>query len=299
MLAREGREFGLGQSHDYVRFDNRSDRGAEFLKIQWRLRVLKPFPERWSVIAGDVLTNLRAALDYTFWAAAVSHGGIPDNPHLVSFPLATVEDGSFQNRRRDLRPLVSPAFWDLVESVQPFRLSMPYQSPLEWLRWLSNADKHRAVRVVGRAGVDIGPIVVPNDEEFEIVQERRTTGSLDDGSVVGSVRLRLNPRGSREIELLPTFAYSPSLEVGEDPAEFIPLSVVMGLMTANVLDVINKATSALGETMPSPEELEVGLEHDDIAVENTGIVWTFRDAAGFLHFLEPCPDDPDSAPPDA
>ncbi len=291
VLAREGREFGVGKSHDYIRFDNLNERGAELLKIQWRFKILKPFPERWSVIVGDVLTNLRAALDHTFWTAALAHDGIPDNPQLVTFPLATTEDRSFRNKRRDLKPLVSPAFWDLVESVQPFHYSSPSQSPLEWLRWLSNADKHRAVRVVGRAGVDLGPVVVPNDEEFEIVEERRMTGAIGDGSVVGSVKLRLNPQGSRELKLLPTFAYTPSLEVSENPVEFIPLSRAMESMTASVLDVIYKATEVLGEAIPDPDELEVGLEHDDVAVENAGVTWTFRDSAGARHLLGPVSSD--------
>ncbi|WP_439655947.1 hypothetical protein ACSHWB_26320 [Lentzea sp. HUAS TT2] len=130
----------------------------------------------------------------------------------------------------------------MVESVQPFHHSPPSQAPLEWLRWLSNADKHRAVRIVGRAGVDLGPVLVPDDEEFQIVDEWRTTGALDNGSVVGSVKLRLNPQGSRELALTPTFAYTPSLEVGEDPADFVPLSRAMESVTANVLDVVYKAT---------------------------------------------------------
>jgi hypothetical protein len=86
VLARAMRESSAVKSHEYVRVDNARDADDPLVRVHWRLRILEPFPERWSVLLGDVLTNFRAAMDHTFWAAAVSHSGQPEKPQRVTFP---------------------------------------------------------------------------------------------------------------------------------------------------------------------------------------------------------------------
>jgi hypothetical protein len=66
VLARAMRESSAVKSHEYVRVDNARDTEDPLVRVHWRLRILEPFPERWSVLLGDVLTNFRAAMDHTF-----------------------------------------------------------------------------------------------------------------------------------------------------------------------------------------------------------------------------------------
>ena len=73
----------------YVHSDNAGDRTDPLIAAHWRIRIKQPYPEHWSVLLGDILTNLRAALDHTLWAAVPDHSGPPAQPHRVQFPITT------------------------------------------------------------------------------------------------------------------------------------------------------------------------------------------------------------------
>lgn len=283
ILARDQRQSELWQMYDYVRTDNAASGGDPLVAAHWRLKVLKPFPERWNVEVGDILTNLRAALDHTFWAAVHANSGPPKKPHLISFPL-TPTTTQFKKPRKELQPLVARDFWELVEKVQPFQADQPENAPLEWLRWLSNMDKHRTVHILGRMEFDAGPIIVTGDNRYEIVDEWHITGPVQDGDVVARLKIR-RPAGNQEIILTPTFTYSPALQVGDEPGRPIPLHVVMRAIQEYVFAVVSNATDILGEPFPDPDSMEIGLEHAAVAPENAGIVATFRDHKGTTHHL--------------
>ncbi|WP_194838573.1 hypothetical protein [Nocardia sp. XZ_19_369] len=272
-LAREMRVFTQSSSYEYVRFDNGDNASDPLVKMYWKLKVTQPFPERWSVLIGDVLTNLRAALDHTFWAAALAATGVPEYPHRVTFPLDS-EAKKFRGRK-DLKSLVTPQFWELVEDVQPLNTDPPRRAPLESLRWLSNVDKHRAVHVVGRMAFDAGPIILDPDGKYEILEQERVTGEVADTSVVARLKMK-RPNKPGSLNVYPTFQYSPSLQVSEDPAEFVPLHVAMDAMSEAVLHVLVASTSLLGEQLPGADTLEVGMGHEAVAAEYAGVVARFH-----------------------
>ncbi|MEV0675151.1 hypothetical protein AB0I60_01370 [Actinosynnema sp. NPDC050436] len=284
VLARAVREFDFSKAYAYERTDNVGDVADPVVRVQWRLKVLEPFPERWGAVVGDVLTNLRAALDHTFWAAVMAHTGMPPKPQLVTFPLSVAHDKIFKDKVKNLRPLVAPEFWELVEAVQPFRSERPMDEPLEWLRWVSNADKHRAVRVIGQMAFDMGPVIF-DGERYEMVEEARFTGPVEDDAVVARLTFK-RPVGGRSVNLVPTFAYSPVVQVGEEVDRVEPLHVVMEAMRRHVVDVVDKATAILGARRPSLDELELGMEHVAVAAENAGVIATFRDQRGTVHRLD-------------
>lgn len=101
------------------------------------------------------------------------------------------------------------------------------------------------------------------------------------------------PAGSPELDLTPTFAYSPSLQISEDPARFFPLGVVMDAMREDVAAVLYAATSILGGEIPDPDSLELGEEHEAVAAEYGGVVATVRDLDGTAHRATLPPDEPD------
>jgi hypothetical protein len=192
-----------------------------------------------------------------------------------------MKEKSFKGTAKDLQCLVSPAFWDFVEAIQPFHGSRPHAVPLESLRWLSNVDKHRAVHVVGRVAFDTGPIIV-DGAQYEVVEEQRFAGELADNDVVARLKFKRPVQGG-ELSLIPTFAFSPSLQVSDDPVELFPLDVVMEALTEDITAVLAQATVILGAEPPDPDSLELGDEHNTVAADYGGVVVTFTAHDGTAH----------------
>jgi hypothetical protein len=285
ILARATREFAADDTYEYVRWDNAADASDPLIRIHWRLKIKKPFPERWSLLIGDVLTNLRAALDYAFWAAAVRHSGQPAKPTQLQFPIHT-SASNFTRTERTLRPLVAPDIWTLIEQMQPFHGSdRAHTAPLEILRWLSNIDKHRFVHVVGRNTIDLNLTRIESPVPLEIVEEWRHEGQVEgDDTVV--MRLKLKRAASNErfiADVTPFFAYFASLQISDNPVEFRALHGVMEVMTNGVLEVLTAVTVLLELPMPDSTGFELGADHDQILPEHGGDAFTFREHDGAVH----------------
>ncbi len=103
----------------------------------------------WSAIVGDILTNLRAALDHLAWQLLILDGQEPGRS--TSFPFALDpanaiikprdwKKGDPGLRRRDLR--------EEVERLQPYELA-GQDGLLWWINELCNTDKHRELLIVG------------------------------------------------------------------------------------------------------------------------------------------------------
>jgi hypothetical protein len=117
-------------------------------------RVLKPIPEEIALIAGDVVQNLRASLDYVASELVDARGG---DPLRAQFPIYVTErpfihDVRFRKKTRRRGPLNSiPATsdeWAYIERLQPYQrgnLRQAKTDPLYALAYLSNRDKHRAL----------------------------------------------------------------------------------------------------------------------------------------------------------
>lgn len=270
VLARALREFASVESYEYVRTDNAQDGDDPVLSVHWRAVVRVPYPERWSVLLGDVFTNLRAVLDHAFWAAVHDHSGPPARPQRIEFPICPSEAKS-NDKAKELAALVAPDVWRVVDAVQPFReRSSAHLNPLEMLRWLSNVDKHRAVHVVERIAVDLGPIVLQSPTPLEVIEEWHVSGPADDGAVVARLKVK-RPTASGPIELKPVFAHAPSIQVSDDPVEYIDLASAMDVMTNAVLEVLTMITSVVGGPLPDPESIETGDENDSYAPD-AGVV---------------------------
>lgn len=266
VLARSTREFGAVDSYEYVRTDNAADVDDPLVRMHWRIVVKAPYPDRWSVLLGDVLTNLRAALDHVFWLAVIAHSGPPAQPHQVAFPITTTTK-SFAHQTARLAALVDPRIWETVEAMQPFHEGVQaHTSPLEVLRWLSNVDKHRAVHIVGRTVFDMGPTIVRSPTPLEVVDDWRLEGEAADGAVVARLKIR-RPPASQEIDLMPTFAHIASIQISEEPVDFRSLPSAMDVMREHVLYTLVALTDRLGRAYPDTGDFELGEEHEAYATE--------------------------------
>lgn len=265
VLARATREFRTVDSYEYVRTDNNGDRDDPLVRVQWQLQVKEPYPERWSVLMGDVLTNLRAALDHAFWQAVIQHSGLPAQPHRVTFPIASTEQ-RFKAQRKELAPLVNSEVWEVIKALQPFHGGdLAHTAPLEVLRWLSNVDKHRAVHIVGRTSVDMGPTIVSSSTPLDVLEDWRLDGIAEDGAIVARLTLK-RPRVGQPIDLQPTFAHIESVQICDEPEpEFRSLSSAMQVMSDRVLYVLVALSDRLGISTPDPHGLYLGEEHDEAA----------------------------------
>jgi hypothetical protein len=136
-----------------------------------------------STIIGDVLCNLRSALDYVAWELAAKYVGRPlDGPPAgkdwISFPIVSSQK---YFRRDALEEYQIPAsVIDEIESVQPYGGGY---HPLWLLKLLVDSDKHRLpVLIRGRLrGVTVviqhvGPVALPADSNPAISGKKQPVG---------------------------------------------------------------------------------------------------------------------------
>ena len=109
-------------------------------KIDWSQAT--PIPTTWvGIVAGEVLYNLRAGLDYLVHSLAWLDSRKPQLH--TQFPI-THTAASFQKQRRERLKGVGQTHVSLLEEYQPYR-------GCEWttlLQELSNPDKHRTLTAV-------------------------------------------------------------------------------------------------------------------------------------------------------
>lgn len=103
-----------------------------------------PIPADVPVLIGEVLYNLRAALDYLVYElAALDSGSYQDR---TQFPIEDTEEG-FRSRRKNFLKFVNDAHAAAIERLQPY-------NRVNWtkiLRTHSNPDKHRHLVIAAHA----------------------------------------------------------------------------------------------------------------------------------------------------
>lgn len=113
---------------------------VDCLPHAWQRRV--------SVIAGEVVHDLRSALDHLAWELVLSHSGTPTqrDARKVQFPIRKKrQEWSSEYTVTNM----DPANGALLEPEQPFSSSSnPDSHPLAILQDLSNHDKHRVLNSV-------------------------------------------------------------------------------------------------------------------------------------------------------
>ncbi|MGH9408745.1 MAG: hypothetical protein ACRD1V_04760 [Vicinamibacterales bacterium] len=109
-------------------------------------------PPLLSVLAGEVVYNLRAALDYLIYELAIKDSGSVHDG--TQFPIEDLKSDpinknrGFDARRKDCLKWLSPTHTDRIEDVQPY-------NGVEWTKTLqdiSNPDKHRHLTVLTHDG---------------------------------------------------------------------------------------------------------------------------------------------------
>lgn len=117
-------------------------------RLGWTLHLVvrqAPPVEEWATIVGDVVHNLRTALDALVWTLATADGCEPRRPTQVQFPIVANPDDWDAEARRRLTDLPAKHV-DRIKNLQPFNhpAGEEHQNALALLHQLDIDDKHKA-----------------------------------------------------------------------------------------------------------------------------------------------------------
>jgi len=105
-------------------------------------------PLRVSVILGEVIHDLRSALDNVAWQLAVQNRGDGAVSRRTSFPICTSETEFDTGRTQARLEHIAPEHVGVIRDCQPFDPA----HPLARLARLSNTDKHRTINFLSMSG---------------------------------------------------------------------------------------------------------------------------------------------------
>jgi hypothetical protein len=158
--------------------------------ILYRAADVPSVPTQCAPIIGDVLYNLRSALDHFAWQLLRLDGQVPDAKHNPQFPIKdTALNGKGRPRHITIQPGIrDQRILDALTAVQPYEMLAKYGQPLWgqtlWLvNELCNADKHREpLAIIPR--LDAHPPNLPWWEGDGVVHFEFTAKSLVLGDIV-------------------------------------------------------------------------------------------------------------------
>jgi hypothetical protein len=108
------------------------------IQEDWRLRV--------GVLLGDIVHNLRSALDYLYWQLYCTYVRIPQSHREAQTLQFPIEDTSQQLANKRIHASnIPPRQWAVIENAQPYQGTDDPRRALKALRELSNRDKHQVL----------------------------------------------------------------------------------------------------------------------------------------------------------
>jgi hypothetical protein len=179
----ETNPYEVAHEYDTQPLPNEFPPGPPVIGIhRYRAKVLSEVPDRISILAGDVLKDLRSALDYVAWQMALATTADP--PQTTAFPIFAKEKLYLRDRARFIGA-IDPAIHPVFDSVQPYHAGdNTLDHPLWVLHRMANDDKHKVPHVVGSLPVSVGS-ERPSPDVDMFVSSRY--GAFDEDDVIASV----------------------------------------------------------------------------------------------------------------
>lgn len=108
----------------------------------------EPIPADLSMILGEFLYQLRAALDNCIYEIAIIDSGTnpPPNGDVLEWPICTTPEAWVRQQRRLSQ--LSPRIREALENIQPYKAEAPGWNCLRILHGLARKDRHRTVHLV-------------------------------------------------------------------------------------------------------------------------------------------------------
>jgi hypothetical protein len=232
----------LSAPRDVSRRDNSADHTSRIVRAEWVLESQPDYTAA-ALLLGDVVHNLRAAMDHVMWAITPREVQ-QQSPTDVSFPLYTQKD-IFERWGERRRTWYGPTVFEVLRSYQPFQASGTGKlHPLHILQFLSNTDKHRLLNIVAHNQVNLGGVrIIP--EPPGGVRSTINTGLISRGSVLARVEFR-RPADTASVELNPVFAYEQVLRyVDYDDTEHrLPIGDALNQIGPDVVEAVGYTLSA-------------------------------------------------------
>jgi hypothetical protein len=225
-LVDVGRKHHESDPYEYVLISNEHDCYDPLIKMQWRVKVLRPYPQEASWVLGDAVNNMRSSLDHALAELARKKFGFDEDgisgKKRVQFPIA---DTPGRLGRSELRHWFPDEVIKVIEEHQPYSDADPTLSPLAILRDLSNMDKHRSLMVADTSLVNVEFATYPQQEDVVI---KRHSSRMEDGCAVLTVKFK-RQRETMEMDLCPEFHSIESLRA-PGMKNWLPLAMIMELM---------------------------------------------------------------------
>lgn len=109
-----------------------------------------------SVIAGEIVHQLRSSLDHLLCALIYKNGHAPSTKS--QFPICTSLENYEKEVKRGRIKGVSPSAQNLIEQAQPYRNLNPNENVVNVVSTLNNWDKHNAL-VISAAAAQMGQYI--------------------------------------------------------------------------------------------------------------------------------------------
>ena len=151
-----------------------------------RLRRAKPLPVELSLAFGELLYELRAALDNCLYAVAVLVSGQnpPPNAARLEWPIRlTPAEWKNQAARYQYLPA---EITHALEAIQPYQAQLPHWNCLAILHELARVDRHRSMHGLGLYLSEVR--LLANREQVEVL-DTGAPGIVDEGAEI--VRMRI------------------------------------------------------------------------------------------------------------
>jgi hypothetical protein len=226
-----------------------------------RLVGSSPF-NRWGLIVGDIVHNLRSALDSAIYEIAVRESGseVPPNAKVLMMPIFDSGPNYERSGRRRVETLSVEAR-ALVEAIQPYRHPHGIHNSSLWaLHEVDNADKHRILQVISTipvvAELSVSGLVPDTDVTMEA-----HVGLIGDETPVVTARTKVASPNMKMEGMTVLHVAIKRVEIEDREASSLLMPYLGGLLqeASRVVALLSRLPSHHGELLAS---VQANLAHD-------------------------------------
>lgn len=211
----------------------------------WYIVTCDPVPEpnlRFALIVGDLIHNLRSALDHLVWQLVLRDGQEPS--YINQFPIFDDRDKFLQEVKfRKKNPERSILYgittdgdaWTIIETAQPYNCTPVYASDLRCIARLSNRDKHRTLYTYEPIVTDNINEVISWNPDAILLEMRTSANSLSFKEPTEVIRYRFADHPNPSVHVNGKLAIFPCF--GEPPIEVGAVQVSIGHFPSLIIQV--------------------------------------------------------------
>ena len=210
-----------------------------------------PALNRWSLISGDCVHNLRSALDSLLYGIAIHETGLnpPPNEKAIQFPITSSPD-KFSEQKSRIK-LFSATVQSEIEKVQPYNEpQLEFPPALDLLGTLNNLDKHRTLNVMAavpqHASVEMEHSLKPGPSSIRLFRT-----SITDKTEILSFTME-PPDPDLVYKCTATILICVAHPPGPSKSPFSELARVLHTLIQEVERIVNSLETIVGEIRSTP-----------------------------------------------